>query len=732
MKRTKKEIFAILLIIATTWLVFYRLFYPESSLIVTPDFSRSDSWHLGTPMKYEYWHKLQQNQLPLWSSRIYSGFPILGDGQTGLFFIPNLILFRLFSFTTAFNLSFVFAYVWLGTGMYYWMGTFRFSRQIRIYGAITLMFSGITFARLTHLAVLQAISFIPWVLWTAFLLNSRKNFRAVFIFALVSSQQLLSGFTQAAVITQMFAVGYLIFLNHLVAKRAYVFLIYAAGLVLAMLFSALHILPAQEFIRNSAVPKGFELKDAIRYSYPLKHLQTYIDPFFLGNPRLGTYPKLADFDDSIFWENTGYLGYVPLLGLVLLVWKRKALPPDKKRLVVFGIIGIFISFILMLGKYSPLYLLFSFWPFNQFRVTSRFIWILTVLLILLSAVGLDLFYKSLKRHRTRNLIFFVILILHTFQLIQPWWNYHLLGKADMWLSVPKTVSYFDNTQNLRISSFLIESKYLEAFEKGWVEPQPHEFLRQTLLPNSNLFWDISHTGLIAGRFIRRPAIFDNLVANSLELHNDIASVSGLGEKFLKLTGASLFISAYEMKSDFLTFIVAIQEDQEQFFIYKDTDPVQRVYFAQDISVADTVEKAVKLISEDRFIPGKSVILEESIDTISQVNPPDNLRIISDEDLQIIIHTGLIQQKSLLVLADTYYPGWKAFIDGSETKIYPANLRQRAVIVPSGAHEVIFKYEPESFKHGLVISISSLLLSLIVLMRKSLSGFMHKINRFNSY
>jgi uncharacterized membrane protein YfhO len=58
---------------------------------------------------------------------------------------------------------------------------------------------------------------------------------------------------------------------------------------------------------------------------------------------------------------------------------------------------------------------------------------------------------------------------------------------------------------------------------------------------------------------------------------------------------------------------------------------------------------------------------------------------------------------LLVLGDTYYPGWKAFVNGKESRIYRVNHAMRGVVVAGGRQSVEFRYEPASFLIGAVIS-----------------------------
>jgi len=61
----------------------------------------------------------------------------------------------------------------------------------------------------------------------------------------------------------------------------------------------------------------------------------------------------------------------------------------------------------------------------------------------------------------------------------------------------------------------------------------------------------------------------------------------------------------------------------------------------------------------------------------------------------------------LVLTDSYFPGWRAYVDGQETPVLRANYLFRAVNLPQGAHWVEFRYQPGSFQWGMTISLATL-------------------------
>jgi len=67
------------------------------------------------------------------------------------------------------------------------------------------------------------------------------------------------------------------------------------------------------------------------------------------------------------------------------------------------------------------------------------------------------------------------------------------------------------------------------------------------------------------------------------------------------------------------------------------------------------------------------------------------------------------QAAFLVLAENYYPGWRARVDGIPVEIVRADIAFRGLVVPAGAHQVAMRFQPSILPISLAISIATALL-----------------------
>ncbi|HEX71827.1 MAG TPA: hypothetical protein ENN65_00710, partial [Candidatus Hydrogenedentes bacterium] len=80
------------------------------------------------------------------------------------------------------------------------------------------------------------------------------------------------------------------------------------------------------------------------------------------------------------------------------------------------------------------------------------------------------------------------------------------------------------------------------------------------------------------------------------------------------------------------------------------------------------------------------------------------------------------QPGVLVLADTFSPGWRVAVNGAKAPMLRVNGMFRGVGLPGGAHEIVFRYRPIPFWAGLATSLATLgllaIVGLIRLMRRT--------------
>jgi hypothetical protein len=68
--------------------------------------------------------------------------------------------------------------------------------------------------------------------------------------------------------------------------------------------------------------------------------------------------------------------------------------------------------------------------------------------------------------------------------------------------------------------------------------------------------------------------------------------------------------------------------------------------------------------------------------------------------------------AFLVIAESFYPGWEARIDGAPTKILRTNVAFQGVRIPLGTHRVLFSFAPKSLWLGVAAALAGLVILLV--------------------
>lgn len=147
---------------------------------------------------------------------------------------------------------------------------------------------------------------------------------------------------------------------------------------------------------------------------------------------------------------------------------------------------------------------------------------------------------------------------------------------------------------------------------------------------------------------------------------------------------------------------------------RDALPRAYVVGAYEVTPDDT---AIRRIAVGALDYRNSVLLDRAPELAEpRVDRMYPARIVSDEAERVEVASEA-PAAGLLVLSDTYYPGWHASIDGEPAPILRANGLFRAVAVRAGEHRVVFEYMPKSLRIGAGISGMALLLTIWVSLRQ---------------
>jgi len=120
-----------------------------------------------------------------------------------------------------------------------------------------------------------------------------------------------------------------------------------------------------------------------------------------------------------------------------------------------------------------------------------------------------------------------------------------------------------------------------------------------------------------------------------------------------------------------------------------------------------------------FNPGRAALIEtDDKDGLKEfisptaVGPSESVAVVMYEPQRVELLASL-DKPGLVILADTYYPGWRLTIDGKTAPIYRANRMMRGAAVPAGEHTLVYTYQPGSFRVGAIISAAALLVLLVL-------------------
>lgn len=142
-------------------------------------------------------------------------------------------------------------------------------------------------------------------------------------------------------------------------------------------------------------------------------------------------------------------------------------------------------------------------------------------------------------------------------------------------------------------------------------------------------------------------------------------------------------------------------------IYENPAATPRAWLVPEVEVVTEADAAPERMLEPGWEPLRTAFVYDALPAGLGTGALQGDAAVTSYEQDRIVVRATASRPALLVLADNYYEGWDATVDGADTPILRVNHTFRGVVVPAGEHEVVFTFRPAGLMAGLWIYLAVL-------------------------
>jgi hypothetical protein len=657
----------------------------------------------------------QDGFIPLWNSDAAFGTPSFADPEMDGWYPPVSLFYLIFNPTTAFNILVLGHHLLTLLGFWVFARERNFSYWSALAGSLVWGFAVPTACLTWDPVMLFSLAWIPWIFWAGDKLLV-KDGKLWLFFPVFLALQWSSGYPIFGYLTLLFLgmewFGKIAFLKSvhrlttgILVKRVFISLLLAGGYNLAW------GIPFTEFMKFSNISQRLDMSQSLGFEY----LGSWLNPFFKGHPLFTT---LA----VPYWLGTYFLG---LPSLVLIFWSflRKKADWITVGLWLFALglslgettevghefkqIFPFYHWVARSGYVLPMVTFFMAFLTTQsisflenWEPKGALVWGTICLLVYGFALAAGVPIHLLSFWLSALMIFLAGVKTNLLMNARPalWVGAFLFSIAPVLQSLNFTLSrdYFDVKPSVLAGVKDRERVYytpdaIQHFEivSGKGVGDIYEQLKQGISPN----WPL---GCGLGECYQNNPFF---LLNGFRWNFSILRAAAPeASKILNYLGAGIIVGHADERG-----LKRFAELENGILFYQNPN-----VFPHWISVNQAFEEKdwnndFNLMASPNFrferfcfIANQGQVGVYSKRTISEISRrPNQVQLDASGN-----------GKALLVSNESYYPGWKVFVDGQERTLEEVNHGFRGIVLQNGETHVALDYRPDSFRLGLYFSLLS--------------------------
>jgi hypothetical protein len=357
---------------------------------------------------------------PLWNPYAFSGLPLLGDGQTAIFF-PSSWLFLVLQGGAALNYAILMQFVIAGLSMYLWARSLELDPLPAFVAATAFMLGGFMVTHALHLSIIGGVALLPLIF--ACVERSLRTDRLAWFVATAGAiaLQVFAGHPQIPVYTAL-ALGLYVLVR--ASERAHadhdlrwlwrlplrLVGIYLLGYTLA----AIQLVPWIDLGRLSLRAAGTEFSFVFSGSMHGSEWLLFLFPYLYGSFAIGPYAAqpMGIALAMKTWEHSAYVGIVTLALAAIGLFELFVRTPTHdagdvraarhRRFTLAGLgLLLIVGMLMAAGKYTPLARLIYLTPvLGKLRVVERALVLAAFALATLAGFGLQRLIAWPRRRAT--------------------------------------------------------------------------------------------------------------------------------------------------------------------------------------------------------------------------------------------------------------------------------------------------------------------------------------------
>jgi uncharacterized membrane protein YfhO len=693
------------------------------------------------PLRIAAVNILKDVKIPLWNPYMFAGYPLLANFQVAIF-SPTFFLYFLFPKIWAWTAQVILQPFLAALFSYLFLRSLKLSKVSSVFGGIIYAFSGFNLIWLEWNTHVLVAAFIPLILLIVKKYLDTKKLYWLVLLSFAISFQIFSGYPQLLLYTLFAVILFLLFNWRRINFKKIIIILFFFGF--GVLLTSLQTIPAFELLSFSQ--RSVEILSEDLVYLPWQNLISFFAPDYFGN-----HATMNFWGAGNYTNNVGYTGIVSfILALIGFMKFRKR----KEVVFLFSIVALS----LLISLPFPWTRFFTNLGFLGLAAASntRALVLANLGIAYLAAFGLEALSKKTDRKDVYYSLWPFAFVITVF--LTTYFFYQKSGDTNLLVALRNLIlpgllaflatSLFLFRKKMRNKKIIVLTAVIlallaigELFRFGWkytpfsapnlVFPDTPviTFLKNQKKPFRFLSGEVIPMNMWVPYQLESPAGYDAVypkrwarflaVANSgradAKLMGRHGTVSSIKSPLLDLANGKYLMTLSENVNENsfreLGYEKAFQD--KSVAVYKNKEAKERAYMVYDWEVIENEDKILSRLLDDGFYKTSKIILEENPrEVIRNGDSEYSVQFIelNTTNYTLRVETG---KTGFLFVSDVWYPGWKAYVDGKEERIYRANYTFRAVPISEGKHKVQFIYEPESFKIGGWLSIATLIFLLVV-------------------